>query len=406
MSVLNTPNTKEKHYLKKKPFNLTKRPGSRFYYVQFYDTEGHRYKISTGQVDKESARRMCERNMARLGLPMPLTSRKDFFKDFAKDFYDYETSPYLRKHRNSEEGIGHDWADTCQKRLDKYLIKYWGEYELNKITPYKINEWLESLYLPEEGDKKPLNANTVKQIFDNFKTILDEAVRKGKLVKNPCRDDIVEKPKKKKGKRRNILSPDAFERLFDPENLPEVWGKNKMPHYVANLLLAMTGMRLGEIMALRDEDIKGTDREPFLVIEHSYSKKYGLKDTKTKEKRIVPIHPYILHLLEEIKPAEGYVFSLDGGKTPIKEGIRRALYRALERIGISQAERKASNVVLHSWRYFCDTILLESGMPIAGVQAITGHKTEEMTEHYSRVDGRNFGRRVQAIQEGVLGIGA
>ena len=374
------------------------RTGAKTYYVSFY-ANNKRFLRSTGLTNKEKAEQLCERNLTRIGFPMPLEAKEAVFKDFARDFFDYDTSRYLKRHRNKDEGIGHDWADTCQKRLEKYLIPKWGEFELNKIRPRDINIWLDDLY-------EELAPNTVVQIFGNFRLILDEAVRKGMIEKNPCLDGIVEKPKKKKGKRRNFLSRGAFEVLFDPENLIEVWGNDKMPHYVANLLSAMTGMRLGEIMALRVEDIQGSEEAPFLVIEHSYSKKYGLKDTKTKEGRVIPIHSHILHLLETIKPASGYVFSLDGGKTPIKEGIRRTLYRALEKIGISQAERKDTNVVFHSWRYYCDTMLLESGMPIAGVQAITGHKTEEMTEHYSRVDGRAFGRKVQAIQERMMNLGA
>ena len=105
-------------------------------------------------------------------------------------------------------------------------------------------------------------------------------------------------------------------------------------------------------------------------------------------------------------PASGYVFSLDGGTTPIKEGIRRILYRAMGRLGISKEERKAHNVVFHSWRYYWNTKLIEAGMSIESVQAITGHKTQQMTEHYSKADGRAFGRQVQSIQERILELGA
>lgn len=387
--------------MKKTDYVLYLRKGSRTYYVAFW-VNGKRIYRSTGQTDRARAEKLCKRNIARIGLPMPLEITETLFKNFSRDFFDYETSPYIKKHKGEEKCMGHDWADTCQKRLEKYLTPYWGEYQLKDITPYLINEWLDNLYDQKDKAGKDLSPATVKQIFGIFKVILDEAVKKGKMEKNPCKDDIVDKPTKTKGEKRNFLPRGTIEVLFAPENIAELWGNDKMPHYVANLLSAMTGMRLGEIMALRNEDIRGTDREPFLFIQHSYSKKYGLKDTKTKQKRAIPIHPHILNLLNEIKPASGYVFSLDGGATPIKEGIRRILYRAMRRLGISKEEREAHNVVFHSWRYYCDTILLESGIPIAGVQAITGHKTEEMTEHYSRVDARAFGRRVQSIQGGFI----
>ena len=383
--------------MKKKSYVVYLRTRAKTYYVSFY-ANNKRFLRSTGLTNKEKAEQLCERNLARIGFPMPLEAKEAVFKDFARDFFDYDTSRYLKRHRNKEEGMGHDWADTCQRRLDKYLIPYWGEYELAKIRPRDINIWLDDLY-------EKCAPNTVVQIFNNFKTILNEAVRKGKIETNPCLDGVVEKPKKKKGKERNPVAPNLAYDLFHPENMRKLWGDNKI-YYVANLLSAMTGMRLGEIMALRDENIRGTEQEPFLVVEKSFSKKYGLKDTKTHQKRLVPIRPDLLQLLKEIKPESGYVFSLDEGATPIKEGIRRALYRAMDRLGFSEEKRKTWNVVFHSWRYYANSMYLESGMPIAGVQAITGHNTLQMTEHYLRVDGRRFGRQAQQIQERMVDLGA
>ncbi len=373
------------------------RTGAKTYYVSFY-ANNKRFLRSTGLTNKEKAEQLCERNLARIGFPMPLEAKEAVFKDFAQDFFDYDTSRYLKRHRNKEEGMGHDWADTCQKRLDKYLIPYWGEYELAKIRPRDINIWLDDLY-------EKCAPNTVVQIFNNLKTILNEAVRKGKIETNPCLDGVVEKPKKKKGKERSPIDPGLAYDLFHPENTRKLWGDNKIC-YVANLLSAMTGMRLGEVMGLQVEDIIEGHGRPFLDIKNSYSKKYGLKDTKTHQKRLVPIRPDLLQLLKEIKPESGYVFSLDEGATPIKEGIRRALYRAMDRLGFGKEKRKKWNVVFHSWRYYANTMYLESGMPIAGVQAITGHSTLQMTEHYSRVDGRRFGRQAQQIQERMVDLGA
>ena len=395
----------------KKDYSLTKRKGSPYIYVEFEvieDGKIKRPKLSTGQTDKVSADRVCKRNMARIGTPVPLVRKGNLFKDFARDFFDFDTSPYIKKRnlrgkvkvkgKEKEKKIGHDWADTCQRRLDKYLIDHWGEFKLKKITPYLINEWLDTLY-------ERCAPNTVVQIFGIFRLILDEAVKKGKIEKNPCLDEIVDKPKKVESEQRDILPPRAIYDLFNPENIAEVW-KNEKIYYVANYLSAYTGMRLGEIMALRDEDIKECRKASFLIISQSYSLKYGLKDTKTHQKRIIPIHPYILQLLKEIKPASGFVFSLDGGKTPVKGAIRRALYRALDRLGITKEVRKEWNVVFHSWRYHCNTMLLEAGMPIAGVQAITGHKSLKMTERYSKVDARAFTKEFLKIQDRFVDVGA
>ncbi|MBR1639219.1 MAG: tyrosine-type recombinase/integrase [Treponema sp.] len=54
---------------------------------------------------------------------------------------------------------------------------------------------------------------------------------------------------------------------------------------LANMLAFYTGMRQGEIAALRLEDI-GTDR---IYIRHSWSKYEGLKETKTNTDREIKI---------------------------------------------------------------------------------------------------------------------
>ena len=57
-------------------------------------------------------------------------------------------------------------------------------------------------------------------------------------------------------------------------------------------------------------------------------------------------------------------------------------YKALEQIGVSEAERKDRNIVFHSLRHFCATILKQRADKET-VMAIMGHKTGDMTDHYS-----------------------
>ena len=55
---------------------------------------------------------------------------------------------------------------------------------------------------------------------------------------------------------------------------------------------------------------------------------------------------------------------------------------ALEKIGISEPERRERNIVFHSLRHFCATTLSQRA-DLKMVQAILGHKTEIMSKHYS-----------------------
>lgn len=59
-----------------------------------------------------------------------------------------------------------------------------------------------------------------------------------------------------------------------------------------------------------------------------------------------------------------------------------SFYEAMAEIGISEEQRKERNIVFHSLRHFCATILSQR-TDMKTVQAILGHKTEKMSMHYS-----------------------
>jgi integrase len=57
-------------------------------------------------------------------------------------------------------------------------------------------------------------------------------------------------------------------------------------------------------------------------------------------------------------------------------------YIAMQKIGISEEQRKERNIVFHSLRHYCATqIAQRASLEIA--MKILGHRTEEMTRLYS-----------------------
>jgi len=108
-----------------------------------------------------------------------------------------------------------------------------------------------------------------------------------------------------------------------------------------------------------------------------------------------------LHDLISLSPFQEPDDLLFWGKdrsTPIRnEEVSRALYNALKQIGIYEKERTQRNITFHSWRYFYNS-LLRGRIHDSKLQRLTGHKTDEMTEHYTRFNIDDF-RDVKEIQE-------
>jgi integrase len=88
---------------------------------------------------------------------------------------------------------------------------------------------------------------------------------------------------------------------------------------------------------------------------------------------------------------EGYLFSLTGGDKPVTmRHIYNGLNRALKRMGLTDDEIKERGLNVHAWRHFCNTEMLNAGIPLKKVQAVTRHKSERMTDRYTHFNPLDF----------------
>jgi len=105
---------------------------------------------------------------------------------------------------------------------------------------------------------------------------------------------------------------------------------------------------------------------------------------------LISISPY--------REDEDLIFFGNDRKSPIRgELVLKELYRAFENIGISAEERKSRNITFHSWRHFYNS-LLRGKIHDAKLRRLTGHRTLEMTEHYTHFNIEDF-KDVMRIQE-------
>ncbi|MCL2140026.1 MAG: hypothetical protein FWH41_10930 [Treponema sp.] len=107
-------------------------------------------------------------------------------------------------------------------------------------------------------------------------------------------------------------------------------------------------MRLGEIRGLRRENVF----DDYIHVGGQFTR-FGYKPaTINKQSRNIPITPLVRLELEELLlvNGNGYVFSEDGGETPLPAGkVGRLFDRALNNIGINSEERMKRNLTFHAW---------------------------------------------------------
>jgi integrase len=180
-------------------------------------------------------------------------------------------------------------------------------------------------------------------------------------------------------KERQILSPEQAAALFRAP-----WKDERTR--LANLLAAVTGLRSGEIKALRVQDI-GRD---CLYIRHSYSRIEGMKTTKTNEPRTVELpFPGVIQDLLTLAARNPHGTGMDAfifwavlkPDKPIEERLLLDDLRgALVETGMSEGTVKA--YTFHAWWHFFTTYM-RPRIDEKLLRKQTGHKILLMLDHYS-----------------------
>ena len=378
---------------------LRKYPNGRkvfFYYA--YDENGKRRGPWTTKCLKKTAARNYCHSLLKKGSLVRSEVKDLLFVDYAEGFWERD-SVYV-KYRDSRMDITDAYLINCRKMTSNQILPFFSGIPLRKITSKMINDWL--LRFNERKTVRNGKAEIVRYkntyantVFGTLNIMLAEAVRRELISLNPCEKVLRLKNDRKK---LEILTVDEVRRLF-PEDYKLVWGKAEIA-YMVNRLASITGMRFGEILGLRGENMF----DNYLLVCGQYGK-FGFKNTKTKKSRTIPLPPEMIVLLRSLmgKSDTGYVFSRDGGTNPVSQTpIRAAFHRALRRIGINEKEIKRRGLSIHSWRHFLNTELQRQGLTIQQVQSVTGHRSDRMTEWYSHPDARQISDviRAQAVIAG------
>lgn len=309
-------------------------------------------------------------------------------KDYVSEFWDFEKSLYVKEKKLQGEKIGFSHCKSMIQLARKHAFPVLGDKHLSELSVEKINAFLLSC------QDKGLASRTINNISVSIVKPLKFAYEK-KIIKEDFNISLYRFSLP--GRERGILTREETARLFAVE-----WKDKKS--YLASLLASQTGARLGEIQALRKDDI-GLDR---LFIRHSWSDIEGLKSTKTGESRVVPLMPEMREALLDLVDSDSnpwrnsenpFIFWSAKPSIPIhRHTLNDAFKEALSQIGIDEAERKERNIVFHSWRHYVATYLANNVKKRTGM-GITGHKDERTFDGYSdhEVD-TDFDEKMEALK--------
>lgn len=144
------------------------------------------------------------------------------------------------------------------------------------------------------------------------------------------------------------------------------------------LLAVNTGMRIGELCALRWTDV---DLDDGFIVVRNYTDADGESfQTKSGAERAVPIVPQVEEVLQTIEASRGrggYVLrGAKGGQVNKQYASKRFKYYVRE-------AKLPEGIRFHSLRHTCASWLVQRGVPLAMVQAILGHSDIQITQKYA-----------------------
>lgn len=252
--------------------------------------------------------------------------------------------------------------NSYKSKVQLHILPNIGEIRLRELMPTDIDQWILQLSLS-------LSPSSVHAVHRVLKTGLAQAVRQDLLKKDPTL--TIDLPKLEK-QRIRAFSIEQQKKIKEAARLDE--------KYLPIIIALETGMRIGEISALRWSDIDFFEKT--IHIQRTLQRlqvdagKTALVEGSPKtfqSKRILPLSTQLEIYLSKIKQhsASVYVVGLADSCTE----PRTITYRFKKLL----VQLQITELPFHALRHTFATRCLEMGVNIATISSMLGHTSTKMT---------------------------
>lgn len=273
--------------------------------------------------------------------------------------------------------INNEGTTVVEKRrtIARSLVPLLGHLRLDEINARQIEAY-KAQRLASKTRKKKAPAN---------KTVNEELAILSKLLRVALEWELIEKMPLIRRLRARQPGFDFLD-FEEAERLTVAASKEGAPWCAMVPVALLTGLRLGELRALRWDDVDLVGRR--LHVRHSMDDHCNLKCPKNGRTRIVDLPRRAVVLLKAHKHLRGeYVFCREDGRPlprwaceskTVAQKHDHALARACRRAGLRR-------IGWHGLRHTYASHLMMRGAHVTEVKELMGHATLAMTMRYSHL---------------------
>jgi integrase len=265
---------------------------------------------------------------------------------------------------------------TDYRIIARALGRYLGPKALDRITADDLAGYMAARR--REGRA----AKTISNHMVFAHAVFAHAVKRGWAHANPVA--ALDRPRST-GANPNIrfLTLDEVESVIRAVPADELGAVERVLYLTA----AMTGLRLGELIALRWLDVDWS--VALIRVRQSYSRDTWGTPKSLSSSRAVPLADRLAGELD--RHFKGSAFTGDGdlvfahpvlGSPLDASKLRKRFYKAMKAAGMGHRCGRKNGITFHSFRHTFATRMAAAGAPLRAIQEWLGHKDASVTEVY------------------------
>lgn len=241
---------------------------------------------------------------------------------------------------------------------DLHIVPVLGQMRAAETPSSAVSEWQASMLAGDVG--RALRPSTVRQARYVLNGAYKWAIRQDLLATNPV----------------DRVKPPALKTLpMQPPDIAKVWKVVEASRgtwlYRPAMLLAATGTRRGEALALRWQDVDLRKREAriFRTLSSAHPNAVFLRPKTKAGERTIALPRFLVEEMKEWRgdaPDDTFICCHEDGSPLDPDAVSHAFYAMLRR-------KKIEPMRLHDFRHAVATQMLESGIRPDAVAAHLGH---------------------------------